>query len=493
MKRVLLFFVIAMFCATAFGQLAEVEKTAIINQKTAHFNFLQYLPYVVSDDEQQMTIYISPLFTLDKWYHHTLLTYDKKSQKISTRKLTLPEEHKLALGFDAGDEYFFSYLFKLKKGAYYYCPTHVAKKGSSSVKPSEKIHLNSKYQPRIWQLHSKSNKMHAIIIEEKFKRKEIANYKVFVYDSLGNEVSNHDFKPYNVREPILDYEAATLSEDGEVSILFGGYGKRYLTFDTYYLALVGGANNGEEYRIPFPQNEFKLISTNQFLLLENGKHFIGIFTTDNKEKYGCYSLIFDRNSDDIVTQNYSLLPDECQLPKSGRLETVKACELDNGTIALLGDFQSIAYGRDDYRVYTCKDIVCQMLNQNGECQEVQHIVKSQKSFANRKINPVLIGLSFTVEQKGNDLYLIYTDNIKEGEPLTLSVGMGVMLAGTCTRMTRISPEGIESQMLFQNKEIDKLYTGNWNFDGNNFFLILQESGGMFSFADSYITKVSLLK
>ena len=60
-------------------------------------------------------------------------------------------------------------------------------------------------------------------------------------------------------------------------------------------------------------------------------------------------------------------------------------------------------------------------------------------------------------------------------------------------MTRISPDGIESQMLFQNKEIDKLYTGNWRFDGNNIFLILQESGGMFSFADSYITKVSLLK
>ncbi|MCQ2280335.1 MAG: hypothetical protein MJZ49_05990, partial [Bacteroidales bacterium] len=343
MKKSFILFFITLFYATAFGQLAEVEKTAVINQKTAHFNFLQYLPYVVSDNEQQMTIYISPLFTIDKLYNHTLLTYDKKSQKIAIRKLVLPEEHKLALGFDAGDEYFFSYLYKKKKKEYYYCPALVAKKGSSSVKPSEKISLNSKYQPLVCQLHSKSNKMHAIIIKEKVTRKELANYKVFVYDSLGNEVSRNDFKPYNVKEPNLKCEAATLSEDGEVSILFGGYDERYKALDAYYLALVGGNDNGDEYRIPFPCAEYEYVSFCQFLLLENGKHFIGIFTVDKKEKYGCYSLIFDRNSDDIVTQNYSLLPDECQLKKSGYLETVKACELDNGTIVLLGDFQSVAY------------------------------------------------------------------------------------------------------------------------------------------------------
>ncbi len=492
MKKSFITFIIAMFCATVFGQIAEVKETIFVNRKSTHYNSLQYQHFVVSDDSQQMTTYISPIYGTDPFYNHTLLTYDKQSKKLAIRKLILPKEHRLALGFDAGDEYFCSYIFKKKNRDYYYCPTRVTKKGTSSVKTPEKIHLNSKRYPFFWQLHSKSNKMHAIIIEEKIKRKEIANYKVFVYDSLGNEVSNYDFKPYNIKEPYLLCEAATLSEDGEVAILFGGYGKRWLSFDANYIALVGGNDHGSEYRLPFHWDGFEYIAFPRFLLLENGKHFIGQYLTDKKGKSGCNSQIFDRNSGDIVTQNYSLFPDECQLTKSGHLETVKACELDNGTIVLLGEYQNEVQGRD-HMTYTCKDIICQTLDQNGEFQEVYQIVKSQKSYSNRKIEPIRISLSFSVEQNGNDLYLIYTDNIKEGEPMVLSIGLGAMLSGLCTRIAKISPDGIEKQMLFQNKGIDKYFIGNWHFDGDDIYIEMQEDGNMFTVADSYITKISLLK
>ena len=101
-----------------------------------------------------------------------------------------------------------------------------------------------------------------------------------------------------------------------------------------------------------------------------------------------------------------------------------------------------------------------------------------------------VGLSFSSFAIGNDVYLLYNDHRDKGDEITYFTFFKGNYNNSCVRMTKISPDGVESQKVLDNDQYKKFYHNLWTVDAQDVFFGMY--GGLFG-KDYGIGRVSFAR
>ena len=508
MKKFFLILSILVVCIGAsHAQFVTFEKASTVN-----YNQLFFQHILVDNTDDGFTVYVNPFYTKGSHYQHSLLHYDKKKNRLTNTQLTLPKQCLLITAFPSGDGYFALYTRKVKSDVVL-ATARLDKKGSHNVTPTQRSVIGKYKKNVVYAAHSADGQRHAVVFETNDPKS--TDYHVFVYDSDGTCTLDYLFTPKSENASYIN--DITVSNDGEVALLYGSF-KRTRTvshLEALNLVLVGPDKDFSHYRISTP--DYDNLSVPKMALLKDGRHFIGLYYRENgaRNDFGYFTYIFDRHNPDLVTEHHHAIPEQAT-PRSAfyitrhfdcDLMPRNILELENGNVVMLGErcgTFAVSTGQQGQTSYVnvAADIVAQVFdNQGNQIGKDILVDKYQRHYSSaslsysdlsmrRHATYASVGLSFSSFAIGNDVYLLYNDHRDKGDEITYFTFFKGNYNNSCVRMTKISPDGVESQKVLDNDQYKKFYHNLWTVDAQDVFFGMY--GGLFG-KDYGIGRVSFAR
>ena len=456
-----------------------------------NFSREHYDKAVMTDNDQEFVAYGSPIWVKLKKCTHSIITYDKEKRTVAKCDLTLSDDYKRLLAFDAGDTYFVTYSSNPKSTVFDYSTARIPKHCAANytVTPKTRISFPIDHNGFVMEYTAESpdHSKHAVAFVYVNKKQYAENFYFFVYDNEGNELV------YKVLHPEIyggnfSVEDLAVTNDGEALMLMHtGTKERQSMHNSAVHILSCGQEGGQSYVKPV---SFGIIQSMRLLVLKNGDFFVGGYCADKSggPTSGYFSCIYRQDQEEFDTPKHYALPDKHR-PKHEfmlgyMLKYFTKCatlyELENGEVVMLGEHRAmvISTGNGTTYYHYADDIVYQYFNKEGEMTHQQRLPKNQAKQFERGANDIAptwftydkLGISFTSFVKGNAVYVLYQDsqanyNKHDKTSAQMTLGRG----STCTVLARLDNDGPERDMVMIPGKAKRTLHNLWLFDGNNFY------------------------
>ncbi len=472
-------------CSLSFAQTINGKAVNLKEYSNLKYDFIP-----LENQSDYFSAYIAPKTLSKKDFRHQLAIYNKNGRTITFKSLAITEEYYPISVFPAGDQNFGLFYNYERKTGFTIATAGIPLDAATTLNFKHRLTLPAK-DLEWYAGQSPDGSKHAVVLISMTK-KELPTCHVFIYDQTGDEMAYQSFVP-QINGDEYEYQDVAISNNGEVTVLLLATGKK--TGTALHIACITANNELTEYRIP--PTAFGGIHSAKMLLLKNGKHFIGGYygETDSKPSIGYFSYIFDPNTEDIVEEHHYALPSgQCAKNQIMLVMNFKykilarnIFELDNGEIVMLGEHRAWCRCTQQtgnlttvYYVNRASDIVYQHFNGEGESDSdnCKMIRKLQEVNSNRP--PTMremswntnhsyedFGISYYAFQKGNDIYLVYNNNIEPDKECALNV---LNYGKTCVRLTKIAGDGEVTKKVVMRCDTKKNFFQNvWMVDGDNVY------------------------
>lgn len=472
-----------------------------------NFSREHYDKAVMADNDREFVAYGSPIWVKLKKCTHSIITYDKEQQTVAKRDLTLSDNYKRLLAYDAGDTYFVTYSRYPKSTVFEYSVASIPKDCAAgyTVTPQTKLTFSIDHNGFVMEYTAESpdHTKHAVAFVYVNKKQKAENFYFLVYDKEGNELLYKVLSP-EIYGDSFSVEDLAVTNDGKALMLMRtGTKERQSMHNTAVHILCCGPEGGQSYVKPVT---FGVIQSMRLLVLKNGDYFVGGYYGEKSGEptSGYFSCICRQDQEDFDAPKHYAFPGNHR-PKhefmlAYMLKYFTKCaalhELANGEVVMLGEHRAmvISTGNGTTYYHYADDIVYQYFNKDGEMTHQQRVPKNQAKQFEQGANDIAptwftydkLGISFTSFVKGNAVYVLYQDsqanyNKHDKTPAQMTMGRG----NTCTVLARLDSDGPERDMVMLPGKAKRTLHNLWLFDGNKFYF------GMASLKDYSIESRSL--
>lgn len=486
MKNITLSLISLLLFVGLMPSLQAQTATASSGPVVMNFSKEHYDHAVLSNNDQQLVAYCSPIWQKLKKCYHSIVTYDKTSNITSSRVLDLSSDYKRLVAFDAGDSYFVAYSRYPKSTEFEFSTTSIPKDCANdyTVTPrtifSLDIDRNGYVQSFV--AESADHTKHAIVFVGINKKEMADKFYFYVYDDAGREVLSKILAP-EIYGDSFSVEDLAVTNEGEVLLLMRtGTQDKTGSSSIHLLTCTQGGSKSYVERTPFGE-----IQSMRLLVLKNGNYFVGGYCAEEQEKPTSeyFSCIFNKKLGNFEPVKHFKLPED-QKPKHEymllyfiRYYTHCAAlhELDNGEVMMLGEHRAmvIETGQGTTYYHYARDIVYQHFNTNGESLRAKKLAKYQacqfeKGAGNNDATWYTydkLGISFSSFVSGNSVYVLYQDhqdnfNKKDGSTMYSTI---TTRAKSCTVLARLDDDGAEMKMVMTAGKAKRTLHNLWLFDG----------------------------
>ncbi len=480
-------FILPLFLFTVIGTITAQK--ALTNGGGPLTELLCGSHEVVVDNDDSFVIYNGP--RTSKQVSHTITTYDKKSHTVTTHTIDLPNDVILFTAQDAGEEYFVTYG-RSEKRSVTFETARITKDDNAAVTPEARLTLEMDARGDVENYMAASpDKSKRAVVLFATDRKSIADeFHLFVFNEKGEEILYQQSSP-ELSGNLFDVSDLQVTNDGEVTILLTtGDGKRKAFTRTDVQLIVCNKEGNKSYS---SSGSFGIIQSMKMCLLKNGNYFIGGYYAEKNDAptSGCFSMIFNTQTHEFeATQNYEL-DDQHKAKHSVSLITgnrkfqtlCKAIhELENGNVIVIGEHQAgikVLQNNLISYIHYANDIIYQKYNTKGEKIADGFVPKDQNTNEmNRPLsgfkyfgwNDRDFGISFASFVNGNDVYVLYTDNMDN--LLSAKGGKRAIIAinkNNCLAISKLEENGPVSEIAILHNKNKQTFSSFTHFDGKTVY------------------------
>ena len=463
-----------------------------------------YYPWIatnkvlVNDENTLLSHHVAdgPISMFKKVNLEHLIAYSKDTKKVITQELIIPNVKEMEHIFTkkVGDEVMIFYGEQPKKSSQFIVQTTMLPQDISVGKINVKLetlfsfNIGDKESVSYYTATSPNRLKHAFLFLILDKKKTIRKFMVMVFDEKGEVLWQESYSPdFSDKEVIIhDFK---LDDHGKTLLLVAASsGKRRDIPDLQLMSF----HENEQTSMNVEIFEEK-IQDMRMLILSNETYFVGGYYSEKKgTTVGYFSMVFDPGSETLLYKNFSKFKNDYNekglFGWGGKLAYVNqvydvSCnylfELPNGSIAMLGE-QNYAYAVTDskglttYR-YFKKHIFCHKFALDGAKIDYEMIKRSQALVSGVPLygNLSKVGLSFSAFTKGNNVYLLYNDNVKNhnGKSKNWVTVILNQPKTVCTILASIKEdEKTKLRVVMLPTKDKRVFNRLWAFDGERVFI-----------------------
>ncbi|MBO4655708.1 MAG: hypothetical protein J5644_09190 [Bacteroidales bacterium] len=451
-----------------------------------NFSKEHYDHAVLSNNDQQLVAYCSPIWQKLKKCYHSIVTYDKRTNITSSCVLNLSSDYKRLVALDAGDSYFVAYSRYPKATEYEFSTTNIPKDCANdyTVTPRTELSLDIDRNGYVQSFVAESgdHTKHAIVLVGINKKQMADKFYFYVYDDAGHEVLSKVLAP-EIYGDSFSVEDLAVTDDGDALLLMRTGTKDKTGHSSIHL-LACTQEGGKSYveRTPFGE-----IQSMRLLVLKNGNYFVGGYCAEEQEKPTSeyFSCIFNKKLGNFEPAKHYKLS-ENQKPKHEfmllyftRYYTHCAAihELDNGEVVMIGEHRAmvIETGQGTTYYHYAGDIIYQHFDADGGSMHAKRLAKYQACTFEKGAGSHdatwftydKLGISFSSFVSGNSVYVMYQDHQdnyskKDGSTMYSTI---TTRAKSCTVLARLDDDGAEMKMVMVPGKTKRTFHNLWLFDG----------------------------
>lgn len=514
MKKVC-FFIAFVICASMslFSQTPLVQGTGAAVPKYDYMYSEQYLVY---DDENQFVNYHLSYGNEKTNEHHSLVYYNKSRKSVYEEILTLP------IGF----RYIHSHVVGNVVNLYYYKIDHKTQKctvygataslsrssnGIQTLKFEEILVQNVGKKTEVWSCASQSpdGSKYAFAVAFIDGKNILKGVYIAAYDNSATQLWSNLYQP-QIKGNSFSIEEVKLSDKGKVVMLLSTATNEKKKVLNPMVQLIS-FNKQDVVSMEMPA-KFGNISSMKMMILPDGNYLVGGYYGEKKLlTAGYFTAIFNEREEEL--KQSTVVPfnvktkniEQNDINPNEITECRGLYPLDNEYIALLGEQRQTSIevnqktGQKSYTHYF-NNILCTLMAKDGENAGTEVIHKSQilsndvqmgerNSGERRTANSALEfnfnagepvyqypngGVSYYPIIKGNDIYFVYTDNIKNFNgknklPERLNIDVA-QTSNTCTIMAKFANLGdVERKVVMLPTKLKECLNTVWNVDGDRVY------------------------
>ena len=470
-----------------FAQSAPSPSGPIVNNFTRD----HYDKAILTDNSQEFVAYGSPIWVKLKKCTHSIITYDKEKHTVAKRDLTLGDDYKRLLAYDADESYFITYSRYPKSTVFEYSTAFIPKNCAEGYQVTPKVKLSFPIDHNGYVMEytaeSPDHTKHATTFIYINKKQQAEKFYFFVYNENGEEMFNKVLSP-EIYGDSFSVEDLAVTNEGEALLLMRtGTKERQSLHNSAVHILYCNEDGGKSFINPI---NFGIIQSMRMVVLKNGNYFVGGYYAEKSgdPTSGYFTCIFQKGQEEFDTPKHFSFPSnhrpkhEFMLAYMLKYYTTCAAlyELENGEVVMLGEHRAmvISTGQGTTYYHYADNIVYEYFGNDGTMTHQQYLPKNQARQFEKGANDIAptwftydkLGISFTSFVKGNAVYVLYQDsqanyNKRDKTPAQMTLGRG----STCTVLARLDNDGPERDMVMIPGKAKRTLHNLWLFDGSNLY------------------------
>ena len=454
-----------------------------------NFSKEHYDQTVLSNDDQQLVAYCTPIWQKLKKCYHSIVTYNKSQNTVSSCVLDLSADYKRMVAFDAGDSYFVGYSNYPKATKFEYATASIPKDcgANYAVNPRTVLSIDIDFNGYVltYAAESADHSKHAIVFVNINKKQIAEEFYFYVYDEAGRELLYKVLSP-EIYGDRFSVEDLAVTNEGEALLLMRTGTKNKNSSSAVHI-LRCTQQGGKSFVKPLT---FGNIHSMRLLVLKNGNYFVGGYCapTADEPTSEYFTCIFNNKIEDFEDVRHGALT-ENQKPKHEFMllyfirfytQCTALHELEDGEVMMLGEHRAMAVetGQGTTYYHYARDIVYQHFDANGEMLHNRRMPKWQSFQFEKQAIPLApdwftydkLGISFSSFVDNGKVYVLYQDtqenfNQKDGKSSYTNLTHGK----SCTVLARMDDDGPEQKILMMPGKSKKVLHYLWLFDGKELY------------------------